>query len=76
MLHADEADTHLLKMTQDILISRRAVLHTTCDVADCCLAAVVVEDSKDKIAGIQLTWTDRGGQVQFAPIIALAGLRK
>jgi hypothetical protein len=36
---------------------------------------VVVEDIKDKPAGIQLTWTDRGGQVQFAPIVTLT-LRK
>jgi hypothetical protein len=38
-------------------------------------AAADVEDSKGKTAAIQLTWTDTGGQVQFAPIVTLA-LRK
>jgi hypothetical protein len=34
-----------------------------------------LEDSEGKTAAIQLTWTDSGGQVQFAPIVTLA-LRK
>jgi hypothetical protein len=62
-------------MTQDILTSRRAELHATCDVADCRVASIIVEDSEGKTAAIQLTWTDTGGQVQFAPIVTLA-LRK
>jgi hypothetical protein len=68
-------DTHLLKMTQDILTSTSAVLHTICDAAKCHVVAVVAEDDKGKTAALQLTWTDTGGQVQFAPIVTLA-LRK
>ena len=65
-------DTHLLKLTQNILtrrtrdtVQRQAQLHP----------ALYIDDSAGKTSAIQLTWTDTGGQVQFAPIVTLS-LRK
>ena len=64
-------DTHMLKLTQDILTRR------TCGSVqpDWFYLALHVEDRDGKTSAIQLTWTDTGGQVQFAPIVTLS-LRK
>ena len=63
---------HLLKLTQDILTSRAWDAVQPLAWPDLTLLA---EDSAGKTSAIQLTWTDTGGQVQFAPIVTLS-LRK
>jgi hypothetical protein len=68
-------DVHLLKMTQDILTGIGAASSIALSCMFVSYRSLFVADSQGRTSAIQLSWTDTGGQVQFASIVTLS-LRK